>query len=382
MVVPTLPVIGVTPPIIVFITLEWLAFSFVYALLVAAIVSFGVMWTSHCRRIPMQCGPRSYRRLKTLFLFVGRMLCVHTFPALFKIHKTRSGHGSQMRKFMVFLDRKVERSLTLIAAFCSIVYSIFCSSTMVFLRYFPVEGSEEWHKKDSHGRSLFCYSTSRNSSLPVDCAEYSVTELQELDFDCYAIVLPTGLGIAVAAALGLAKVAIVGITIFVKFSEGYFNMTKNDPPPKVQKWCCGGSRKRAIRIYIVLSIAFLVIASLVTSLFGPIFLVVYATTDPHLLHLLYYLAYMILPMLISVPLGYIIYYLEAHCDKGEYASFAADQKPLDPRDWDVESESSMTAGQEDEANMDGEGDNISGEAHDSLLTETITSDNLRIQTEN
>ena len=119
MVVPTLPVIGVTPPIIVFTTLEWLAFSFVYALLVAAIVSFGVMWTSHCRRIPMQCGPRSYCRLKTLFLFVGRMLCVHTFPALFKMHKTRSGHGSQMRSFMVFLDRKVERSLTLIAVWLS-----------------------------------------------------------------------------------------------------------------------------------------------------------------------------------------------------------------------------------------------------------------------
>ena len=39
--------------------------------------------------------------------------------------------------------------------------------------------------------------------------------------------MPTGLGIAVAAALGLAKVAIVSITIFVKVSEGYFKMTKN-----------------------------------------------------------------------------------------------------------------------------------------------------------
>ena len=39
--------------------------------------------------------------------------------------------------------------------------------------------------------------------------------------------MPTGLGIAVAAALGLAKVTIVSITIFVKVSEGYFKMTKN-----------------------------------------------------------------------------------------------------------------------------------------------------------
>ena len=46
----------------------------------------------------------------------------------------------------------------------------------------------------------------------MDCANYSVTELQELQFLCYAISIP-GLGIAVVAALGLAKVAIVGVTI-------------------------------------------------------------------------------------------------------------------------------------------------------------------------
>ena len=62
---------------------------------------------------------------------------------------------------------------------------------------------------------LFCYSNSSlsNSSLPVDCANFSVTELRELQFQCYAIALPVGLGIAVAAALGLAKVVIVGVTI-------------------------------------------------------------------------------------------------------------------------------------------------------------------------
>ena len=48
-----------------------------------------------------------------------------------------------------------------------------------------------------------------------------------MHFDCYALALPTGLGIAVAAALGLAKVAIVSITIFVKVTEGYLKMTKS-----------------------------------------------------------------------------------------------------------------------------------------------------------
>ena len=74
-----------------------------------------------------------------------------------------------------------------------------------------MEESAECLETDSHGRTLFCYS---DSSLPVDCANFSVTELRELQFQCY-----TGLGIVVAAALGLAKVAIVGVTIIVKVTE-------------------------------------------------------------------------------------------------------------------------------------------------------------------
>ena len=149
---------------------------------------------------------------------------MQTFPALFKMHKTRSDHGGQTREFMVFLDRNLEGSVQLIAAFCSIVCCIFSTSTAAFFRYFPAEESAECLEKDSHGRTLFCYS---NSSLPVDCGNCSVTELRELQFQCYAIALPVGLGIAVAAALGLAKVVIVGVTIFVKVTEGFFMMTKN-----------------------------------------------------------------------------------------------------------------------------------------------------------
>ena len=93
-----------------------------------------------------------------------------------------------------------------------------------------------------------------NSSLPVDCANFSVTELHELQFQCYAIAPPTSLGIAVAAALVLAKVVIVGVTIFVKVTEGFLKMTKN-PPRKLQKVCCRNcvSRIRAILIYSILS---------------------------------------------------------------------------------------------------------------------------------
>ena len=158
---------------------------------------------------------------------------MHAFPGLFKMHKTRSDHGGQTREFIVFLDRSVESSVQLIAVFCCIVCCIFFISAAVFFLYFPVEVSAECLETDNHGRTLFCYI---NSSLPVDCANFSVTELRELQFQCYAIALPVGLGIAVAVALALAKVAIMGVTTFVKAMEGLLMMSKN--PQKLPGCCC------------------------------------------------------------------------------------------------------------------------------------------------
>ena len=122
--------------------------------------------------------------MKSVFLSMGRKLCVNMLPALFKIHKTYCVHGSQTtRVFMVFLDRKVEDKLALIAAFCSVISSILCMSIMVFFRYFPVKVSEQCLEKDNQERSLFCYLKNRSNPIelyPVDCAEYSVSELQEI----------------------------------------------------------------------------------------------------------------------------------------------------------------------------------------------------------
>ena len=196
MVVPILPLIGVVP-IVVFQTLDGLALSLVWTLLLAAVVPPGVLLYLQVRKHQSSTGriPKQYRLnglhrcMRTLFLVVGRWLCLQTFPALFKMHKTRSDHGGQTREFMVFLDRKVGNSNALIASFFSIVCIILCSSTKVFLRYFPVEKSTECLEMDNRGRSLFCYN---HSSLPVDCANYSVTELRELQFQCYAIAVPAG----------------------------------------------------------------------------------------------------------------------------------------------------------------------------------------------
>ena len=291
---------------------------------------------------------------------------MQTFPGLFKLHKTRSDHGNQTRKFMLFLDREVESSLLPIAAFYSIVCSIFCSCTMVFLRYFPVEESDECLETDSHGRSLFCYSDSSliNSSLPVDCANFSVTELRELQFQCYAIALPAGLGIAVAAALGLAKVARLVVTIYVRATEAFINITKKIKlPQEVQNVDIKNFiiRLSVKLIYVLMTAIITIAASYFIFVFGLQFIQVQAETDSYVLHFLYYMGYLTLPWLLCFPLIFVNFYLVHHCDKGEYISIAADQRPPDPRDWDVESESLESDGKHDVDNFGREWDIINGE---------------------
>ena len=276
MVVPTLPVIGIAPPFEFFQIMKMLAIGLVYILLNVAFLSTLVLVKPllipilYCikpsRRTAKQRGLDNCRRcMNSLFLFVGRWLCVQTFPALFKMHKTCSDHGRETREFMVFLDRSVEGSVQLIAAFGFIVCFIFSTSAVAFFRYFPVEESTECVETDNHGRILFCYSDSSliNSSLPVDCANYSMTELREVQFHYTMALLPVGLGIAVAAALGLAKVGIVGVTILVKVTEGFFTMTKN--PQKLPRCCCCCCRlPYANKVYVYSSIILLVIVFLIS----------------------------------------------------------------------------------------------------------------------
>ena len=353
-------VTGVTPPFVLFRALTLLGTILSQVLYLAAWLSivflvFGLLPYWMLRPIPRRGRSGCRRYVKTAFLFVGRRLCVQVFPVLFKMHKTRSDNGSQMRSFMVFLDRKVDRSLPVVAAFCSIVFSIFSSSVTVFFQYFPLEKSEDCLEKDKHGRSLFCY---RNSGL-VDCANYSTTELRELPFVCYAIALP-GFGIAVAAAHGLAKVAIVGVTICVKVTEGYFKLT-NDHPQILSRWFCGCRRQCANGTYGALSFLLFCIILPSLSYFTLTFIILHIHTGLDL-NLLYDLDILSFPVLVFYPLWYIILYLETHCDKGEYISIAADMRPPDQRDWDMESEASVTEREQDKASNGGESGNIDEEA--------------------
>lgn len=165
-----------------------------------------------------------------------------------------------------------------------------------------------------------------------------VTALRELHFQCYSIAIP-GLGIAIAAAVGLAKVAIVSVTIFVKVTESFFKMTKN-PPQKLKDWCscccscCNG--KVCNIIYIAFGMTLLMIVAFGSPSATFIYLIHLANTDPitPILHVLYYMAYGWLPVLLAYPLMYVMIKLLRHCKQGEYVSFADDQRPLQSCDWD------------------------------------------------
>ena len=409
MVVPTLPVIGVPPSIELFLRLEALSTIIVLACVVATMVSFCVLvfrallyCVNKCRVAIRKCqrgcccrcektnkycwtpGQRQrdcyHRCMNTVFEVLGRWLCVNTFPALFKLHKTRSRQDkSQMRTFMVFLDREVESSVVLVVAFCCLAISILCISTLVFFQYFPVEESGICLEKDGYGRPLFCYINSsipKYPNLPVDCANYTVTELRKIEFTCYVLAFP-GLGIAVAAAFGLAKMAAVAVTLYVKMTEAFFNMTQN-LPHKRPWWCCCRklSRKNANKIYIYLSWALLTIV-LAISPISIIIFISYDETDPSRGLLRYYFASMLLPAQLCLPLMYIIHHLKSHCEGEEYASLAEDQKTPVPSHCNEESEPPTTAREQDEESAQRVNSRVNreapGENEELLLSEAMSS---------
>ena len=358
--------IGNPPSIVFFQTLDYLAFSLVLVLfpvamfnlfLVYLLVPYWMLRKTQEQRAPSSCC----RCLKAVFLFIGKRLCVYTFPALFKLHKIHSDDRSHTREFMVFLDRVVDNSLAIVPAFCSIVFSIFYSSGMVFLQYFLVEKSGECQEKDSHDRPLFCYNTSSPTkpNLPVDCANYkNVAEFQKITIECYAISLPVGISIAFATALAVVKVAILSITSCVKVTEWYFTLTKN-PPCTLPQGCC--SRKCANGIYLVASFSLLLaVMPYVLSVFiSFIFNLTSNTISQVEWSLSFVLSFIFsyVPYQICLPLFYIVLYLLVHCDKGEYASIVPDQRPLD---WDKESKSPVTEDEHDEASTEGEEGNVHG----------------------
>ena len=129
-----------------------------------------------------------------------RKIVVTMLPGLFKEHKERyrdrSNKGTVTRVFVLLLDRKVEKTsgIFLRFCFCFLVVSVFLLASLVFIRYFPFAISGECLERDDKNRDLYCYINANSwyytwDSMPVDCATYNSTELEEIEFVCYTITI-------------------------------------------------------------------------------------------------------------------------------------------------------------------------------------------------
>ena len=123
------------------------------------------------------------------------------------------------RVFIVFLDRKVEDNKEVLFTFYFLALAIFGSALLVFFCYILVAISSECAETDDQDCVLYCYTIGSENNGPVDCATYNRTELEETQFLCYAISIPS-IGIATTGAL--AKLTTVSITIYIKVSAAIY----------------------------------------------------------------------------------------------------------------------------------------------------------------
>ena len=256
------------------------------------------------------------------------------FPALFRILKRPGDLGSPTtREFMILLDRKVDNKLSpaLVPGFVAVAWGVIATSAMVFFRYFPVEQSTEYcREKDYQGRDLYCYSNT--SRFPLDCA----TQNRSVLYECYSFALPTGLGIAVAAALGIAKVLTVIVSIYVKVTGWFYKMTK-EYSRKLDKCCRCCGRKRANEIYMFSNIAMII---MVLMTLAHVRFAMDLLSEVNYYNIMFtYMEYMFLTMVLSINISIIIRVLEKHCDQEEYFNIVAYQIPYNPRNWFIDEES-------------------------------------------
>ena len=139
--VPILPGIGALP-LVFFQTLELLniATAMLFFLVSISVMLAVTVWLLYIGQNRWTWSGAGWAN--TIFLTVGRLLCVSTFPALFKTHKARTDDPRITRLFMVFLDRKVEKKTAIIVAFYCLIVAIYCAAVMASLRFFP--GDCKW----------------------------------------------------------------------------------------------------------------------------------------------------------------------------------------------------------------------------------------------
>ena len=366
MTVPTLPLTHWKAPKALFVIMnntgEWMVYLLLAILAFIALSYYFCALVVWCIRKPKFCQQldREYRKwyirncceqckfcgcctckcfidcCKDLLLLLARKLNVSTFPTLFKELKVRRVNSLGTRRFMLFLDRKVEDSFHIIFAFYLLALTILSAALLVFFRYIPVAISGECYETDAKGRILFCYTNgSTAASLPVDCATYTSTELEELQFECYAISI-LQFGLAAAASLGLAKVAVRCISIYIVLIKVIYEQSKESTP-------LGKCAKYAYYPCLGLTVGLLVIIAIVSCLVVAVIRQSRLATAEGKLSFRVYVAYGILPPVLIPALIIVVCNLGKHCDREEYITLSKDQEPsrVDCRDEEPSAKSSV-----------------------------------------
>ena len=351
---PTLPFIG-EPQLWLFFFMDYFGEALAEVLL---LITFVVATSFHIWRICLAvyqcCVKKNHEAMSTEttsvtlnrkhecltkcrggFTWVSRKLNVKMYPGLFKEHKDRnlqvsgSGYSWITRQFMVFLDRKVEDNAHIILNFYFLASAILFSALLVFFRYVPIGFSRRCITTDDNDRDVFCYTSESTYplKLPVDCDTYNTTELKAIEFSCYTISI-FDVAVAVAAAMALVELAILGITIYIRVSEGCYKWSKHS----TSRWIT-----RCYRFYHVIGFTLMIVISVLSYLAVSLIIKSRVETAEEHTSKRGYLAYAILPIMLIFFLIAIVLSgtLSKHFDREEYTSHCKYQLPINVKDCDV-----------------------------------------------
>ena len=255
----------------------------------------------------------------------SRILNVKMFPGLFKRHKSydllKSGKNKRWvtREFILFLDRRVENEIRILISFYIIAMTICSLALSAFFRFIPVHASETelCLRTDDRSRTHYCYThESAAYSLPVDCDAYNSTEPKGITLSCYTISV-LDVGIALAAALALAKVARTCITIFILMNEWLYKRSQDKTIE---------CRPNCRLFYLFSCILFQYVIPISLLVLGFIIYLRTITAENHQAKRAA-IGYALLPTALFPSLCTIICTLSKHCDQEEYISHCQQQLP-------------------------------------------------------
>ena len=353
MTVPTLPGTPWPPPLWFFMALDYGGEPLAYLLLlITLLLAYSYLFRYCCKC----CCEVQCTWMVDLLTKGSRILNVFMFPGLFKKLKDRDEYKSRennrlvTRVFTLFLDRRVENNFQIIISFYFFSLAIFSTGLLAFFHYIPVDIGSECLRRDNQDRTIFCYTN--RSAWPVDCTAYNSTnsDMQKINFLCYSFSV-FDLGIAIAAAAALAKLATVGITIYIKVSEFVYKKSID----KTSKW-----PHKCYRVHIVI-LSLVLLGLFVASEFGIDIIIaerVASGEGHHLKHT--YIAYVLLPLVILPPLTIITCNLPKHCSQEEYTSYCEHQLPHSAEARDVLEDLNVTI----QADIDNETIDIANPARD------------------